>query len=149
MSHTFISRRRVEFFETDMAGIVHFANFYRYMEQTEHDFFRSLGLKIHDTLADGTVFGWPRVSASCSFRAPARYEDEIEIILTVSRLTSRSLTTTYEFRRDETVLAVGEMKTAYCLVPPNEPLKSVDMPDEYFEKLSGKLERAQDVMHGV
>ena len=42
---TFITHRRVEFSDTDMAGIVHFANFYRYMEQAEHDFFRSLGFQ--------------------------------------------------------------------------------------------------------
>jgi acyl-CoA thioester hydrolase len=44
----FITTHRVEFFETDLAGIVHFANYYRFMEQAEHAFFRALGLKIHD-----------------------------------------------------------------------------------------------------
>lgn len=139
MSQAFIARHRVEFFETDLAGIVHFANFYRYMEQAEHSFFRSLDLKIHDTLPDGTVFGWPRVSASCSFRSPARYEDEIEIHVTVVRRTIRSLTTTYDFFRGETLLATGEMKTAYCLVPAGGGLQSAEMPPEYFERLGRGL----------
>ena len=132
---TFITRRRVEFCETDLAGIVHFANFYRYMEQAEHEWFRSLGLKIHGTLPDGTVFGWPRVAASCSFRSPARYDDEIEVRVTVLRRTSRSLTTSYEFCLGETVLATGEMKTAYCLIPSDGQLCSADMPAEYAERL--------------
>jgi acyl-CoA thioester hydrolase len=135
MSHTFIVRRRVEFYETDLAGIVHFANYYRYMEVAEHEFFRSLGLKIHETLPDGTVVGWPRVAASCSFHAPARYEDEIEIHLTVLRRGSRSLTTGYEFRRGETLLATGQMKTAYCLIPPGGHLESAEMPAEYVARL--------------
>lgn len=135
MTTTFITRRRVEFCETDLAGIVHFANFYRYMEQAEHEFFRSLGLKIHGTLPDGTVFGWPRVSANCSFRSPARYDDEIEVRVTVLRLTSRSLTTTYEFRLGDTVLATGEMKTAYCLIPTDGQLRSTDIPAEYTAAL--------------
>ena len=36
----FSYEHRVEFFETDLAGIVHFANYYRFMEQAEHAFFR-------------------------------------------------------------------------------------------------------------
>ena len=140
MSQPYITSHRVEFFETDLAGIVHFANYYRFMEMAEHSFFRSLGLKIHDTLPDGTVFGWPRVSATCSFNAPARYEDELEIRVTVIRRTLRSLTTTYEFRRGDTLLATGEMKTAYCIVPEDGKLQSVDMPADYFERLGRGLD---------
>ena len=46
----FTFTRRVQFFDTDMAGIVHFANFYRFMEEAEHEMFRSLGFKIEDDL---------------------------------------------------------------------------------------------------
>jgi acyl-CoA thioester hydrolase len=136
MSHNYIAKHRVEFFETDLAGIVHFANFYRYMETAEHEFFRSLGLKIHGTLPDGTVFGWPRVSATCSFLSPAYYEDEVEIRMTVLRRTHRSLTIAYEFWRDGVELAKGEMKTAYCVFPEGGKLASAEMPDEYYQKLS-------------
>lgn len=139
MSSPFIYRHRVEFYETDLAGIVHFANYYRYMEVAEHSFFRSLDLLIHDKLPDGTVFGWPRVTASCSFSAPARYGEEIEIRVTVLRRTKRSLTTSYEFYRGEKLLATGEMKTAYCIVPVGGELQSIDMPPEYFERLGRGL----------
>ena len=138
MTHHYVAKHRVEFFETDLAGIVHFANFYRFMETAEHEFFRSLGLKIHGTSADGTVFGWPRVSASCSFKSPAYYEDEIEIRMTVLRLTRRSLTISYEFQRDGVVLAQGELKTAYCIFPDGAKLESAEMPDEYFDQLTMK-----------
>jgi acyl-CoA thioester hydrolase len=135
MAQTYITRRRVEFFETDLAGIVHFANYYRYMEMAEHEFFRSVGLKIHGTLPDGTIFGWPRVAASCSFLSPARYDDEIEIRLTVLRRTARSLTTGYEIRRGETLLATGEMKTAYCIIPAEGQIESAPMPSECADRL--------------
>ena len=136
MSPHYIATHRVEFYETDLAGIVHFANFYRYMEQAEHSFFRSLNLKIHGTQLNGIVFGWPRVSATCSFKSPAFYEDELQICLTVTRLTRRSLTISYEFRREVVQLAVGEMKTAYCTIPTGAKLGSVEMPDSYFDPLS-------------
>lgn len=136
MSFHFIAQHRVEFFETDLAGIVHFANFYRFMEQAEHAFFRSLGLKIHGHLPDGTVFGWPRVSATCSFQSPAYYEDELDIGITILKLTSRSLTTGYEFRRGDRTLATGEMKTAYCIIPAGAKLESAEIPAEYFGRLT-------------
>ncbi|MHC4993297.1 MAG: acyl-CoA thioesterase, partial [Planctomycetota bacterium] len=48
MPHDFKLLRTVEFFETDMAGIVHFSNYFRYMEATEHAFFRSFGATVHE-----------------------------------------------------------------------------------------------------
>ena len=138
MAH-FHTTRRVEFCDTDLAGIVHFANYYRYMEQAEHAFFRALGLKITGVLADGTHYGWPRVSASCSFKSPARYDELLEIQITIVRHSQRSLTASYEFFREGTHLASGEMKTVFCVVRPNEPLQSVDMPAEILGKLQSAL----------
>lgn len=135
MSCHFRTTRRVEFCETDLAGIVHFANFYRYMEQAEHEFFRQHGLRIVGVLPDGAKYGWPRVATSCSFDAPARYEDIIEVRLTITRRTERSLTIAYEFFRDETRLATGEMKTVFCILSPDTGMKSTDMPADFAEEL--------------
>jgi len=46
MSQTFKHRRIIEFRDTDMAGIVHFSNFFSYMEQAEHAFLRSVDLGV-------------------------------------------------------------------------------------------------------
>ena len=54
--------RRVEFSETDMVGIVHYSNFFRYMETAEHAFFRSIGYSIISNQTNPPV-GWPRVHA--------------------------------------------------------------------------------------
>jgi acyl-CoA thioester hydrolase len=131
----FSTQRRVQFSETDMAGIVHFANFYRWMEETEHEYFRSRGLKIMQTLPDGQVLGWPRVSASCNYSAPARYEDEIDCRLDVERVGVRSVTYLIEFWRGATKLAAGRMKTACCLCHPDGTLTSVDLPPNYRDAI--------------
>src|SRR4051812_9220875 len=110
----FVLQRRVQFAETDMAGNVPFANFFRDMEECEHAYFRSLGLSIMRTAADGTVIGWPRVRCSCSYEAPARFDDLLEIRLNVSRKGVKSLTLEFEFWRGETRLARGTMKTVCC-----------------------------------
>lgn len=131
----FLTSRRVEFCETDMAGIVHFANFFRYMEQAEHEFFRSLGLKIVGQLPDGMEYSWPRVAATCSYKSPARYDDILAVRVTVSRRAQRSLTTVYEFLRGETLLATGEMKTVFCVFPPNQPMQSAPIPADIMAML--------------
>jgi YbgC/YbaW family acyl-CoA thioester hydrolase len=133
---SFITHRRVEFCDTDMAGIVHFANFYRYMEQAEHDFFRSLGFSIMETQPDGTVLGWPRVSAKCSFEAPAFYQDVLEIRLSIERIGVKSLSINYEFFREGQRIARGQMKTVCCLFEPGKPMRSLELPEKFSEKIA-------------
>jgi acyl-CoA thioester hydrolase len=112
MAYEFKLTRRIEFADTDMAGIVHFANFFRMMEVTEHAFFRSLGLSIHSHEAGATT-GWPRVSATCGYRAPLRFEEEVEIHLLVAEVRSRAIRYEFVFRKaaDSTEVARGEVVT--------------------------------------
>ncbi len=111
MPHEFKLTRRIEFAETDMAGIVHFANFFRMMEATEHAFFRSLGFSIH-AHENGATTGWPRVSASCDYRAPLRFEEEVEIHLIVAEVRSRSIRYEFIFRKVADGLEVARGKIA-------------------------------------
>lgn len=89
--------RTVEFSETDMAGIMHFSNFFRFMEAAEHGFFRSLGFSIHTT--EPEVVGWPRVHATCDFRSPLRFEDSVEVRLLVRERREKSIVYSFVFRK--------------------------------------------------
>lgn len=95
MAYEFKVTRRVEFSDTDMAGIMHFANFFRFMETAEHAFFRSLGFSVAPGGTEAGI-GWPRVHAKCDFKHPLRFEDEVEIHLLVAQKRRKALT--YEFR---------------------------------------------------
>lgn len=90
MTARFAWRRRVEFADTDTAGVAHFTAFYRYMEEAEHALYRSLGSPAYEWRPDD-VRGMPRVAASCEFLAPARYGDELEIRLVVREIKARSI----------------------------------------------------------
>lgn len=101
MDHDFKQIRRVAFSETDLGGIVHFANYFRYMEDAEHAFYRSLGLPVHyrEPAGPGEAgrtemreIGLPRVCASCDFKAPLRFGDEVEIHLRVREKRPKSIT---------------------------------------------------------
>lgn len=140
----FITTRRVEFSETDMAGIVHFANFYRWMEEAEGEYRRSLGLSIMEPRDDGSYLGWPRVSASCTFERPLFYEDIIQVRLDIERIGVKSVTFYVEFWKSDQRVAYGRIKTACCICRPNAPLESVAIPDNQLavlhesEELAGK-----------
>lgn len=135
MASSFETTRRVVFCETDMAGIVHFSNFYRWMEQVEHDFYRSLGLTIVNEQSDGTILGWPRVSCSCRFLSPAKYEDVVNVRLTVQRIGVKSITYDVEFDIDGRPVARGTMKTVCCRVAHGAGLESIAITEEYLSKL--------------
>src|SRR5271170_8385169 len=98
MAYEFKAIRRVEFSDTDMAGIMHYSNFFRFMETAEHAFFRSLGLSIVTTKVEPPV-GWPRVRAQCDFKAPLHFEDEVEIHLLVSEKKSKALSYIFKIRK--------------------------------------------------
>lgn len=98
MAYQFKAIRRVEFADTDMAGIMHYSNFFRFMETAEHAFFRSLGLSIVTKKVTPPV-GWPRVRAHCDFKSPLRFEDEVEIHLLVTKKKSKSLSYIFKFRK--------------------------------------------------
>lgn len=98
MAYEYRQTHRVEFSDTDMAGIMHFSNFFFFMESTEAAFFRSLGFSIFPGAAEGQV-GWPRVHVDCDFRLPLRFEDLVEVHLLVREKKEKALVYTFIFRK--------------------------------------------------
>src|SRR5213078_811538 len=98
MAYEFKAVRSVEFYETDMAGIVHYSNFFRYMESAEHGFFRSLGYSVVTAKTDPPI-GWPRVHAECDYLQPLRFEDEVEIQMLVCEKKPKALSYLFRFRK--------------------------------------------------
>ena len=131
---TFTFKRIVQFAETDLAGVMHFANYFRIMEETEHAFWRSLGQSVHIE-HDGKTISWPRGSVSCSFASPVRFEDELTIKLSVVAIGKSSLTMRYDFLCDGREVAQGEMKTVCCAIEDGK-FNAVRIPDSIGQLLS-------------
>jgi 4-hydroxybenzoyl-CoA thioesterase/acyl-CoA thioester hydrolase len=134
MPTPFRTSRFVEFSDTDMAGIVHFSAFFRYMEAAEHRLLRSLGFSVFTEIGS-EVITFPRVAASCQYRSPARCEDELAIDVTVKRVGTKSVTYGFAFTLDGREVAEGEMTSVCCRVPHGKPPVSIPIPDEFAEKL--------------
>ena len=134
MPEPFHTSRLVEFHDTDMAGIMHFASFFVYMESAEHELLRSLGLSVHSRLEDEHV-SFPRVSASCDYVSPARCEEVLDIAISITRIGTKSITYEFHFTRDGAVIATGSMTAVCCRVTPGKPPVSRPIPADMVEKL--------------
>ena len=122
------TKRKIEFADTDMAGIVHFTRFFVFMESAEHEFLRSLGTSVA-TEWNGNKIGWPRLAASCEYISPLQFEDEVDIHLRVAKKGTKSLTYQFRFTHQGTDVARGEITTVCCITNPGEKLRAIPIPD--------------------
>ena len=132
--HELVTRRRVEFADTDMEGIIHFSRFFIYMETAEHQFLNALGTSVA-TRFDGQRLGWPRLAVGCEFLRPVRFEDEVEIRLLVLHKGARALTYGCEFRHGGALIARGQSTSVCCAMEGEGGLRSVDIPASLAERI--------------
>ena len=133
--HEIRARRKVEYVDTDMSGIVHFSRFLIFMENTEHAFLAALGVGVEWREEDGRLLSWPRVAVACEYLSPARFGDELEIHLKVLRKGTKSLTYLFHVTRDGLLLARGKTTCACCVINDPEGVKSVAIPEWVAEKI--------------
>jgi 4-hydroxybenzoyl-CoA thioesterase/acyl-CoA thioester hydrolase len=133
-------RRKVEFRDTDAAGMAHFSMFPVWMEQTEHAFLRQLGFGVHWVVEGAPAISWPRASVQCDYLSPLRFEDDFDVRLCVARLGTKSVTYRYEFLRDETLIARGSIATVCCEWRSPGGLTSIVIPHWIREKLEPFVE---------
>lgn len=132
-----IYEKKVEFHETDMAGIAHFSNFFRYMEFAEARFFEEMGEPlIHKE--KGWITGWPRVDAACKFKRPVNFGDTIHICLSIREIKIRAIVYEFKFYTNQDfdhLVASGSLTTVYAKSGPEEPMASASIPSPLLDKL--------------
>jgi len=137
MSYHFKQKRKAVFSETDLAGIVHFASFFPYMEDCEHSFYRSLGYSVTGmTDDDGTTIGWPRVNVSCEYIKPIQFEDEFEIQLVVSEITDKTINYEFNFFNNESELLAKGSVIVVCVKFSDSGMSSVPIPNSIRNKIN-------------
>ena len=123
--------RRVQFYETDAAGIVHFSVFFRYMEEAEHAMWRAAGLSI---APQGAPVGFPRVATTFEFFKPLRFSDEFEVRLRITRKSARSLSYSATIEKDGDIAAHGTLTVACVSTRSGEPMRGTVIPDEIADR---------------
>lgn len=135
MSVRFHARRRIEWHDTDAAGIAHFSSFFRLMEETEHEFLRSRGLSV--LYEDGArKLSWPRVSVRCDFAGAVRFEDMVDIELVLVRLGAKSVTYEFHFTHEGRPIAVGSITAVCCEFDAHHVPRAVEIPQQIAGRLS-------------
>ena len=124
----------VHFAETDMAGIVHFSNYFRWMEEVEHAYLRSLGLSV-SMLHDGLHLGWPRVSVSCEYFGPVRFEDDVRLTLRVTKVGGKSFSYEVDFALAGKRVALGKSTSVCCSMEGPAGMRAIAIPQSIREKL--------------
>ena len=132
MDSEFKYKRRVQFAETDLAGIVHFSTMFRYLEEAEHAMWREAGLTIADR---GSDMGWPRLGAALEFRNPLRFEQEFEVWVRIAALKTRTIEYEFTIVRGQTVIAVGTMTSVCVRRQADGTMKAIEIPAEIAAKL--------------
>ncbi len=134
MPYEFHTQRRIEFCDTDLAGVVHFSRFFIFMETAEHEFLRSLGTSVAAKL-DGMQLGWPRLTASCEYLSPAKFEDLLDIRVLVARKGVKSLTYKFEISAGGKLVARGQLSAACCICDPINGFKAIPVPSFIMEQI--------------
>ena len=109
-----------------MAGIVHFSRFFVFMETAEHEFLRSLGTSVTTEL-NGDIVSWPRLAASCEYLNPAKFEDELDIHLTVRRKGTKSITYQFVFTKGD--VEIAQWQIVRCVLHLQPRRKGAHHPD--------------------
>jgi YbgC/YbaW family acyl-CoA thioester hydrolase len=136
----FRTTRRIEFGDTDMAGIVHFANFFRFMEAAECEFLRSRGLSVKMDW-QGQAIGFPRVSASCDYVKPARFEEVLDVVVRIDRIGKKSVTYAFDFSRGGDLIANGKVTSVCCRVLHDNQIEGIEIPAGFRARLQGTAEQ--------
>jgi acyl-CoA thioester hydrolase len=120
-------RRRVQFYELDSAGIVHFSTYLRYMEEAEHALWRDAGLSV---ASPGAEVGFPRVSVACEYLRPLHFEDEFDVHVRIEAISDKSIRFSHILTRGDAKIATGTITVVCVRKLPGGVMKAAAIPPE-------------------
>ncbi len=118
MTHTLSIR--VYYEDTDMAGIVYYANYLRYIERARSDWVREMGIDQLALKADGVVFAVRRVEAD--YITPAVFDDQLDVRTWLTGMTPARMVMRQEIWRGDTVLFQSDV-TIVCMNSAGKPCR--------------------------
>lgn len=128
MSEFPVYERRVQFHETDMAGVVHFSRILTYVEEAEHDALNGIGVSVMDGRG-----GFPKVRVEVNYRSPLKFGECFGVGMRLVEVGGRSLTWGFVIRAEERLVAEGRVVTVLV----SDGGASERIPDGWREKLDG------------
>ena len=127
MAYEYHYRRKIYWQDTDMAGIIHFTNYFRYMEEVEIEFLSSIGLDPLKIVNTHNVWR-PRVSAQCDFKKTVSFGDELDIHIWVVKKGRSSIHYELAFNHDGEEIAHGRLVIACVSKTPDGRMLPTPIP---------------------
>jgi acyl-CoA thioester hydrolase len=125
---------RVYFEDTDVAGIVYYANYLRFMERARSDMLRVVGIDQRGALESGEgVYAVAEVAIR--YKAPAKLGDDLIVETHVKTVRAASVVIHQQVRRGGELLADGHVTAAF-ITPEGRPKRQPRAWIEMFERLT-------------
>ncbi|MFL6275338.1 MAG: acyl-CoA thioesterase [Blastocatellia bacterium] len=124
---------RVRFADTDMQGIVFNGNYLTYYDVAWTEYFRALGLTWQDLIGLGADTVLARTTME--FKAPARFDQILEIYTRISKIGNTSLTFEFEIYAQGDERLIGTASSLYVCIDP-QTLRPVRVPDALRSRIS-------------
>lgn len=135
MAYEFFYTRRVEFTDVDIGGVMHFANYFRFMESAEQALFRALDLPIFEPHENGAI-AWPRVRATCSYHMPLHLGDDVDIRVIVASKRRRSIELWVALLHGGHRVALGAFRNVCAWIDPlKHVILSIDIPPDVHARI--------------
>ncbi len=124
-------QERVRFAETDMMGVVHHANYFRWFEVGRVAYLREAGISLYELMEENIVF--PITHVECQYRASAKFDDVIIIEARLESLSRAKMVFTYRILReaDGALLAEGRTQNVFT----DMEGKIIRLSDHYYKRL--------------
>jgi acyl-CoA thioester hydrolase len=136
MTEPIQTRLRVRYAETDQMGVVYYANYFVWCEIGRVEFFRNLGYDYKQMeIADDCHL--PVVEATCRYRSPAHYDDEVIIETRVTALRSHVIKFGYRLVRAEGDQLLAEAETVHVSV--DKQMQKKLMPEKYLAAIRATI----------
>lgn len=134
-----ISKRNVEvtYADTDMMGIVYHGNYIVWFELGRSQFLKDAGFTMQECIDRGVMF--PIVNVSVSYKTPTKYNDEVEVITKISKMSKISTTYVHEVYASGVLSVVGEVVVACVDSKTFKPTNLAKRYPELYTKYSEEL----------
>ncbi len=120
---------RVYYEDTDMGGIVYYANYLKFIERGRSEWVRKIGLNQREMKAEGFVFAVRRIEAD--YLSSARLDDELIVETEIIKVTAARLVMEQSVKKSDDVLFQAKVTIA-CV---NEAGRPVRLPKQLFKLL--------------
>jgi acyl-CoA thioester hydrolase len=116
MSKSFVHRVRVRYADVDRMGVAYHSRYIEWFEAARTEMLREMGLPYRQMEDRGFLL--PVIEVQCAYRAPARYDDVVEVLTAITEVTRLKIELEYKVRRSETAILLAEGRTLHCFTNP-------------------------------